>query len=340
MALGQLGSDVGRIANPSGNPGDHPDGLPSRPKELFQDRRVATGKNAHPTAAVDWAFLPDGGSGGSNVLRESRRSIANPRALVGPCITRTKTFAAGRPVVGRIGPPALPAIQEVLAGKDARTSREAAESLGFLGSAAIPALTAATTPRRPASPPHRRPGLGPAGARGQAGPARAGGSRERSRCGRPRHGRRGPKAGRGGGAMKPRVYVETICTPRRVSWSQKTMSDDPIVDEIRRVRHAHAAQFDDDLSAIVADIRRLQRERPEPYQPPAFGTGRAATAICTEPTSDADVTARARSSERSVDNGCGSRNGAAASMGTSGFIDPRTTHCVPVRTPALTSMPS
>ena len=68
------------------------------------------------------------------------------------------------------------------------------------------------------------------------------------------------------------------------------MSDDPIVDEIRRVRHAHAAQFDDDLSAIVADIRRLQRERPEPYQPPAFGTGRAATAICTEPTSDADVT--------------------------------------------------
>ncbi len=37
------------------------------------------------------------------------------------------------------------------------------------------------------------------------------------------------------------------------------MSDDPIVDEIRRVRHAHAAQFDDDLSAIVADIRRLQR---------------------------------------------------------------------------------
>ena len=36
VALGQLGSDVGRIANPSGNPGDHPDGLPSRPKELFK----------------------------------------------------------------------------------------------------------------------------------------------------------------------------------------------------------------------------------------------------------------------------------------------------------------
>ena len=28
----------------------------------FQDRNAATGRNAHPTAAVGWAFLPDGGS--------------------------------------------------------------------------------------------------------------------------------------------------------------------------------------------------------------------------------------------------------------------------------------
>jgi len=29
--------------------------------KLFQDGSVATGRNAHPTAAVGWAFLPDGG---------------------------------------------------------------------------------------------------------------------------------------------------------------------------------------------------------------------------------------------------------------------------------------
>lgn len=38
------------------------------------------------------------------------------------------------------------------------------------------------------------------------------------------------------------------------------MKDDPIVADIRQARHAHAAQFNDDLSAIVADIRRLERE--------------------------------------------------------------------------------
>jgi len=38
------------------------------------------------------------------------------------------------------------------------------------------------------------------------------------------------------------------------------MFDDPIVEEIRRVRHAHASRFDNDLSAIVADIRQLERE--------------------------------------------------------------------------------
>ena len=35
----------------------------SQPVEkLAEDRSVATGKNAHPTAAVGWAFLPDSGS--------------------------------------------------------------------------------------------------------------------------------------------------------------------------------------------------------------------------------------------------------------------------------------
>ena len=33
-------------------------------KNPFQNRGAATGKNAHPTAAVGWAFLPDRGSPG------------------------------------------------------------------------------------------------------------------------------------------------------------------------------------------------------------------------------------------------------------------------------------
>ena len=43
------------------------------------------------------------------------------------------------------------------------------------------------------------------------------------------------------------------------------MFDDPIVEEIRRVRRSHASKFDNDLAAIVADIRRLQRESGRQY---------------------------------------------------------------------------
>ena len=43
------------------------------------------------------------------------------------------------------------------------------------------------------------------------------------------------------------------------------MFDDPIVEGIRRVRRAHALQFDNDLSAIVADLRRLEREGGRSY---------------------------------------------------------------------------
>lgn len=43
------------------------------------------------------------------------------------------------------------------------------------------------------------------------------------------------------------------------------MFDDPIVEEIRRVRHAQASQFGNDLSAIVADLRRLERESGRSY---------------------------------------------------------------------------
>jgi hypothetical protein len=43
------------------------------------------------------------------------------------------------------------------------------------------------------------------------------------------------------------------------------MFDDPIVEAIRRVRRAHAAQFDNDLDAIVEDIRRLERASGRTY---------------------------------------------------------------------------
>ena len=40
---------------------------------------------------------------------------------------------------------------------------------------------------------------------------------------------------------------------------------DPIVEEIRSARHSHAAQFNNDISAIVADIRRLESESGRKY---------------------------------------------------------------------------
>ena len=36
---------------------------------------------------------------------------------------------------------------------------------------------------------------------------------------------------------------------------------DPIAEEIRKIREDHAARFNYDLSAIVEDIRRRQKER-------------------------------------------------------------------------------
>lgn len=38
------------------------------------------------------------------------------------------------------------------------------------------------------------------------------------------------------------------------------MKSDPIIDEVRRVREAHAAKFNYDLSAICADFRKQQDE--------------------------------------------------------------------------------
>ena len=41
------------------------------------------------------------------------------------------------------------------------------------------------------------------------------------------------------------------------------MQDDPIVDEVRRIRQAYAKRFGFDLRAMVADLRRKEQEHPE-----------------------------------------------------------------------------
>jgi hypothetical protein len=42
------------------------------------------------------------------------------------------------------------------------------------------------------------------------------------------------------------------------------MSTDPIVEELHRWREAHAARFQEDLHAIVEDLRPLERDWPAP----------------------------------------------------------------------------
>ena len=39
---------------------------------------------------------------------------------------------------------------------------------------------------------------------------------------------------------------------------------DPIVEEVRKVRDEHAAQFNYDLDAIYADMKRIETESKEP----------------------------------------------------------------------------
>jgi HEAT repeat protein len=109
VALGQLGPDAGRIANPSGNQVDGLDGLPIRP----------AGKPTVTVSPILAALVGALGHADEDVRRAAARSL------------------------GGLGPQVLPAIDKALARKDARTSQEAAEALGFLGSPAIPSLTAA-----------------------------------------------------------------------------------------------------------------------------------------------------------------------------------------------------
>lgn len=45
------------------------------------------------------------------------------------------------------------------------------------------------------------------------------------------------------------------------------MSEDPIVQEVRRIRQEHAARFDYDLQAIFDDLKRTEEAR-DPLQSP------------------------------------------------------------------------
>ncbi|HSE88651.1 MAG TPA: hypothetical protein VLJ79_20700 [Candidatus Binatia bacterium] len=42
------------------------------------------------------------------------------------------------------------------------------------------------------------------------------------------------------------------------------MRPDPIVDEVRKVREAHAAKFNYDLSAICADLKKKEKDSGHP----------------------------------------------------------------------------
>lgn len=42
-------------------------------------------------------------------------------------------------------------------------------------------------------------------------------------------------------------------------------TDDPIIDEVRKIRDQHAVQFDYDLDAIVADLKERERASGREY---------------------------------------------------------------------------
>lgn len=54
---------------------------------------------------------------------------------------------------------------------------------------------------------------------------------------------------------------------------------DPLVEELHRWREAHAARFDHDLQAMVADLRDVEQEWPAPKvaPPPIQGQPQAET---------------------------------------------------------------
>ncbi len=41
--------------------------------------------------------------------------------------------------------------------------------------------------------------------------------------------------------------------------------EDPIVEEVRRIREEHAASFNYDIDAIYADLKRIEAESKQPH---------------------------------------------------------------------------
>jgi hypothetical protein len=41
------------------------------------------------------------------------------------------------------------------------------------------------------------------------------------------------------------------------------MPNDPVIDEVRRIRYAYAKRFGFDLRAMVADLRKKEQEHPD-----------------------------------------------------------------------------
>jgi len=73
------------------------------------------------------------------------------------------------------------------------------------------------------------------------------------------------------------------------------MINDPIIEEIRQIRHTYAAKFNHDLHAICDDLRRQERESDREIRTPlkrmeeASRHSRAVTEACTgarEPAGD------------------------------------------------------
>lgn len=62
------------------------------------------------------------------------------------------------------------------------------------------------------------------------------------------------------------------------------MKDDPIVAEIRKIRHAHAEKFNNDVAAIFEDTRRQEKESGREYvsYPPRRVKPKAESAVAEE----------------------------------------------------------
>ena len=62
------------------------------------------------------------------------------------------------------------------------------------------------------------------------------------------------------------------------------MTEDPIVAEIRKVRHAHAEKFNNEIAAICEDYRRMEKESGRQYVsfPPRRPKPEGETAVASE----------------------------------------------------------